>query len=51
MLALRHFDQPRRAEAAQVLRISQEAGAKRYIRALEKLKTILAAMPGGREGP
>jgi hypothetical protein len=24
---------------------------KRYIRALKKLKSILAAMPGGREGP
>jgi hypothetical protein len=30
--------------------ISEEAGARRYIRALKKLKAILAAMPGGLEG-
>jgi len=39
-----------RAETAVVLGITEEAGAKRYIRALKKLKTILAAMPGGLEG-
>jgi RNA polymerase sigma-70 factor (ECF subfamily) len=33
MLALRHFEQLGRAEAAQVLGITQEAGAKRYFRA------------------
>jgi RNA polymerase sigma-70 factor (ECF subfamily) len=48
--ALRHFEQLSRAETAQVLGITEEAGAKRYIRALKKLKTILAAMPGGLEG-
>ena len=31
-------------------KIMEEVGAERYIRALEKLKTILAAMPGGLEG-
>jgi hypothetical protein len=31
-------------------KIMEEAGAKRYIRALEKLKRILAEMPGDREG-
>ncbi len=51
IVALRHFEQLSRAETAEVLGISEEAGAKRYIRALKKLKTILAAMPGGREGP
>ena len=40
----------RRDETAVVLGITEEAGAKRYIRALKKLKTILAAMPGGLEG-
>ena len=40
-----------RAEAAQVLGISQEAGAKRYFRALKRLKDVLATMPGGWEGP
>jgi RNA polymerase sigma-70 factor, ECF subfamily len=51
IVALRHFEQLSRAETAEVLGITEEAGAKRYIRALKKLKSILAAMPGGREGP
>jgi RNA polymerase sigma-70 factor (ECF subfamily) len=51
VVALRHFEQLSRAETATVLGISEEAGAKRYIRALKKLKTIMAAMPGGQEGP
>jgi RNA polymerase sigma-70 factor (ECF subfamily) len=51
VVALRHFEQLTRAETAVVLGIAEEAGAKRYIRALKKLKTILAAMPGGLEGP
>ena len=50
VVALRHFEQLNRAETATVLGISEEAGAKRYIRALKKLKSILAAMPGGLEG-
>jgi RNA polymerase sigma-70 factor (ECF subfamily) len=50
VVALRHFEQLTRAETAVVLGISEEAGAKRYIRALKKLKSILAAMPGGLEG-
>jgi len=49
VLALRHFEQLSRAEAALVLGISQEAGAKRYFRALKRLKGILATMPGGGE--
>ncbi len=50
VVALRHFEQLNRAETAAVLGITEEAGAKRYIRALKKLKSILAAMPGGLEG-
>jgi RNA polymerase sigma-70 factor (ECF subfamily) len=50
VVALRHFEQLSRAETAIVLGITEQAGAKRYIRALKKLKTILAAMPGGRDG-
>jgi RNA polymerase sigma-70 factor (ECF subfamily) len=50
ILALRHFEELGRAEAAQVLGITQEAGAKRYFRALKRLKDVLAAMPGGPEG-
>lgn len=51
ILALRHFEQLSRAEAAEILGISQEAGAKRYFRALKRLKDVLATMPGGGEGP
>lgn len=49
VLALRHFEQLSRAEAAQVLGISEAAAAKRYLRALERLKEILAGLPGGLE--
>jgi RNA polymerase sigma-70 factor (ECF subfamily) len=51
ILALRHFEQLSRAQTADVLGISQEAGAKRYFRALKRLKGVLSAMPGGGEGP
>jgi RNA polymerase sigma-70 factor, ECF subfamily len=51
VVVLRHFEQLTRAETAVVLGIAEGAGAKRYIRALKQLKTILAAMPGGLEGP
>ncbi len=51
VVALRHYEQLSRAEAALVLGISEEAGAKRYIRAMKKLKTILATMSDGLEGP
>jgi RNA polymerase sigma-70 factor, ECF subfamily len=50
VLALRHFEQLNRAETAVVLGISEEAGAKRYIRALKRLKDVLAKLPGGLEG-
>jgi RNA polymerase sigma-70 factor, ECF subfamily len=49
ILALRHFEQLSRSETADVLGISQEAGAKRYFRALKRLKGVLSAMPGGGE--
>jgi hypothetical protein len=39
-----------RAEAAQVLGTIQEAGTKQHVRALKRLKAILAARPGGLEG-
>jgi RNA polymerase sigma-70 factor, ECF subfamily len=50
VLALRHFEQLGRSEAAQVLGITQEAGAKRYFRALKRMKDALATLPGGLEG-
>jgi len=47
VLALRHFEQLTSAEAAQVLGIQERAAAKRYLRALKRLKKILSQMPGG----
>jgi RNA polymerase sigma-70 factor (ECF subfamily) len=47
VLALRHFEQLSNAEAAAVLGIEERAAAKRYLRALKRLKDILADMPGG----
>jgi RNA polymerase sigma-70 factor (ECF subfamily) len=47
VLALRHFEQLTNLEAAAVLGIHENAAAKRYVRALKRLKDILADMPGG----
>jgi len=47
VLALRHFEQLTNAEAAEVLGIQERAAAKRYLRALERLKKILSELPGG----
>jgi RNA polymerase sigma-70 factor, ECF subfamily len=49
VLALRHFEQLSRSETAGALGISPEAGAKRYFRALKRLKDVLSAAPGGGE--
>jgi RNA polymerase sigma-70 factor, ECF subfamily len=50
VLSLRHFEELSREETAQVLGIEESAASKRYIRALKRLKNILADMPGGIEG-
>jgi RNA polymerase sigma-70 factor (ECF subfamily) len=50
ILSLRHFEELTAAEAARVLGIEEGAAAKRYFRALKRLKDVLAAMPGGQEG-
>ncbi len=50
VLTLRHFEQLSRAETAQVLGIEESAAGKRYVRALKRLKEILASFPGGVEG-
>jgi RNA polymerase sigma-70 factor (ECF subfamily) len=47
VVALRHFEQLTNAETAQVLGLEVSAASKRYVRALQRLKEILAAMPGG----
>jgi len=46
-LVLRHFEQLTTVEVARVLGISPAAAGKRYLRALLRLKEILAEMPGG----
>jgi RNA polymerase sigma-70 factor (ECF subfamily) len=50
VLTLRHFEHLTTAETAQVLEIEESATAKRYVRALKRLKEILANMPGGLQG-
>jgi RNA polymerase sigma-70 factor (ECF subfamily) len=50
ILSLRHFEELTSSEAALVLGIEEAAAAKRYVRALKRLKVFLAALPGGQEG-
>ena len=50
ILSLRHFEELTAAETARVLAIEESAAAKRYFRALKRLKDILAGLPGGPEG-
>ena len=50
VLALRHFEHLSLAEVAQVLDIKEKAAGKRYLRALQRLKDILRAIPGSLEG-
>jgi RNA polymerase sigma-70 factor (ECF subfamily) len=47
VIALRHFEQLTTAETARVLGIKEAAAGKRYLRALKRLKDILADLPGG----
>ncbi len=49
ILALRHFEELTNGEAAHVLGVSKTAASNRYIRALERLKEMLKAMPGLRD--
>jgi RNA polymerase sigma-70 factor (ECF subfamily) len=50
ILSLRHFEELTTAEAARVLDVREDAAAKRYVRALKRLREILASLPGGLEG-
>jgi RNA polymerase sigma-70 factor, ECF subfamily len=50
VLSLRHFEELTRAETAAVLGIEESAAAKRYVRALKRLKDVLGAMGGDLEG-
>ena len=44
VLALRHFEELTHAEAARVLEIQEAAAARRYVRALQQLKDVLATL-------
>jgi RNA polymerase sigma-70 factor (ECF subfamily) len=46
VLALRHFEQLSNSETAQELGLSEAAASNRFVRALKRLKAILAAVPG-----
>ncbi len=49
VLVLRHFEELTNAEVARELQLKESAASKRYIRALHRLKEILASLPGGLE--
>ena len=46
VLALRHFEELSNNEVAEILGITKAAASKRYVRALDRLKDALAAVPG-----
>ncbi len=46
VLALRHFEQLSNAEIAQVLDISESGASSRYLRAIKRLRVVLARVPG-----
>ena len=46
VLALRHFEELTNSEVAETLGIEQKAASIRYVRALKRLKDILAQVPG-----
>jgi hypothetical protein len=49
ILVLRHFEQLTNGEAAEALNLEKSATSKRYVHAMERLKGVLTAMPGGGE--
>jgi RNA polymerase sigma-70 factor, ECF subfamily len=49
VLVLRHFEQLTNGECARVLGLGESAATKRYLRALDRLKDILSALPDGRK--
>src|SRR6516164_3710796 len=46
VLTLRHFEELSNTEVAQLLGLSKTAASNRYIRALERLRELLAGIPG-----
>jgi RNA polymerase sigma-70 factor (ECF subfamily) len=51
VLALRHFEQLSPAETARALGIAEKAAGMRYVRALRRLREVLAAIGGDWLGP
>jgi RNA polymerase sigma-70 factor (ECF subfamily) len=51
VLALRHFEELSNAETAGALGLTASAASKRYIRAVERLRAILADVTGSQAGP
>ncbi|MCP5120036.1 MAG: RNA polymerase subunit sigma, partial [bacterium] len=51
VLALRHFEELTNSEVAEELGIQQKAASIRYVRALRRLKDVLAEIPGFAETP
>ncbi len=47
ILVLRHYEQMSNVNAAAALGLNESAASKRYTRALERLREIMAALPGG----
>ena len=50
VLALRHFEELTNTEVAEVLGIQQKAASIRYVRAIARLKQVLAKVPGFFDG-
>lgn len=50
VLVLRHFEELTNSEVAEVLGIQQKAASIRYVRAIKRLKGVLADLPGFSEG-
>ena len=46
VLALRHFEELTNSETARVLGITEQAASVRYVRALNRLRSVLTAVPG-----
>lgn len=50
ILAMRHFEELTNSEIAEVLAIQPKAASIRYVRAVRRLRTLLATLPGYSEG-
>ncbi len=50
VLALRHFEELSNSEVAEVLGIQQKAASIRYVRAIKRLRAVMASLPGFSQG-